>query len=218
MALKELNLTEGDIDNLVLAWANLLSARDIDRFFWDYPGPYGYSSSGYGLGIDTAKRIVEHRGRRIGGFGAIPQLIDVPGVGPDKVSDMRIQAKEAFALAAYRSLARDPVRLWKSLYNEGPGIPLANVVKSVEGSMAKSDDYMKRYELADIGRAMIRMPFVALAWIQEDKSGNRESVEQFTRVRVKPWAFAVHGADNRRTLRVDYSGRDDCQFTIEREN
>jgi hypothetical protein len=196
MLLRNLVFEAHEVDNLVLAWLNRLSAPQIDGFFWDYTGPFGYSQVGYGLGAVVASRIARLRAALPDGFRHISTVENMPGIGPDKIDDMRVQAREALALAVYRGIEPDPDVLWERLYQEGPGIPLSRLLA-----------YLKRYFRSagyshTITQVLLEVPFVALALVDDAKK-RVPAPRQFLRIRTQPWAFVVHPAENWWKLSVE---------------
>lgn len=200
MPLNRLLLRPEEVDALVLGWLNSLSDRDMDAFFWDYPGIFGYSSAGYGLGLKTARRIVRQRQKRSGGrFNDIQQVAVVQGVGDDKLNDMRVQAREAMALAEYRGIPHEPLGLWQALSAVGSGTSLKHVLAGILRSLS-----LRRPGPFKAARMKINVttPFVALA--RKPGEPDRDAVAAFTRVRVEPWAFAVHEPEYCWNLNVEY--------------
>ena len=173
-----------EADSIAIAWLNMLSAEQIDRFLWDYPRLHGCSPSGYGLGKATARRLVEARRQLPAGFQTIEEVRAVPGVGEDKVADLRMQAKEAIALGRYENLPTDPLKLWIRLLTKGPGRPLIRLLRSVQLQLRRT--IAGWWEASSVD---LRIPYVALA-IQPPAAN--PDVSQFTRVRIDPWAFGVH--------------------------
>jgi hypothetical protein len=195
--LREFGVSVQDTDDVVIGWLNLLDAGQIDRFFWDYPGPVGYSPSGYGLGCVTAKRIVARRNILPGGFTSIDQVRSIRGIGPDKTLDMRRQAKEALALATWLMRPYEPAELWKLLSREGPGRPLSMVVDRLNRSSTFIADRCGRNAKVDM-----QIPFVALA-LERFNEEPGPCIEHFLRVRVEAWSFAAHRPEDMWLLTID---------------
>lgn len=216
IALRKFEFNAEDVDNLVLAWLNRLSATEVDQFFWDYPGTFGYSETGYGLGLTTARRITEKRSRSINGFRSIRDIINVPGVGPDKINDMRIQAREALALAEYHSIPYEPVKLWKMLFEEGPGVPLSQVIEQLKKALKMSTDYISKTVKSETTQFLLKMPFIALTRVHNEENQIQVSADQFIRTRIQPWAFAVHSSNYVWSLNMKYIPDNNYDITLEK--
>lgn len=216
MVLGKLEFSTKEVDTLVLAWLNWLSVTAMDQFFWDYPGPFGYSRSGYGLGRDTARRIIQARSKSINGFKSIMDVTNIAGVGPDKMNDMRIQAREALALADYHSISHEPAKLWEMLFKEGPGVPLPMVVEQLKRALEISAGYLNKTVKVETTQVLLKIPFIALAWVQNGESQSQVSVDQFVRVRFQPWAFAVHSSNCLWSLNMKYIPKNNYTITLEK--
>ncbi|MCK4783041.1 MAG: hypothetical protein KAV87_04770 [Desulfobacteraceae bacterium] len=214
--MRKLEFSTEEVDTLVLAWLNRLSAVDMDRFFWDYPGPFDYSQTGYGLGRDTARRIVEARSDSIDGLRNITDVMNVKGVGSDKMNDMRIQAREALALARYHTTPHEPVTLWKMLLREGSGMPLSGVIAQLKKALKISTNHLNKTVGAETTQVLLKIPFVALAWVQNEENEIQVSIDQFIRVRIKPWAFAVHDSNYLWSLNMKYIPDNNCDISLEK--
>ncbi|MCK5002569.1 MAG: helix-hairpin-helix domain-containing protein [Gammaproteobacteria bacterium] len=203
--------SNNELDELILSWFNLMSLADIDRFFWDYPGETDYSMSGYGLGRAIAQRIVTMR-KNIGAFTSMQQILAINGIGKDKISDMRTQAKEAIALAEYKNIQRDPEMLWRALLLKGSGMTLNYFIQH----LIKPQLELSIRDVSGYGKikTTISIPFIGLARIVE---GAQDSVTSFIRIRVEPWAFAVHS--NKYLWKLSAEGYDhkDMKFTVSRD-
>ena len=190
MSLRGFSPTRNEVDTLVLAWLNQMDTVEIDDFFWDYPAPTGYSANGYGIGRATARQIVAHRNNNTNRkFVTLDEVRNIRGVGNDKIADMRIQAREALAVAAYRGKHYEPAQLRKILGNIGPGLPLFRVVEKFKWELSQLLSQQKKgFYVKIIGTASIKIPFVAL--VPADIGSNETSA--YPRVRIEPWAFAAH--------------------------
>lgn len=212
----KLEFSAKEVDTLVLAWLNWLSVTAMDQFFWDYPGPFDYSRTGYGLGRDTARRIIQARSKSINGFKSITDVTNIAGVGPDKMNDMRIQAREALALADYRSIPLEPTKLWEMLSKEGPGVSLSEIIEQLKKALKISAGYLNKTVKAETTQVLLKIPFIALAWVQNGESQSQVSVDQFVRVRFQPWAFAVHNSNCLWSLNMKYIPKNNYTITLEK--
>jgi hypothetical protein len=192
---------EDQVNAIVLAWFNTFSASKIDEFFWDYPGPRGSITAGYGIGRMTATEIVRRR-NEMNGFHSVDELLAVPGFGEDKLSDAIRQAREALYLARWTSAEEDPGAIQETLFQYGPGTPLAPLITAMT----------RRSPVLGAENIEVLAPFVVLATHRH--AGSDDDPNAYLRVRLEPWAFVAHAPENVRFLRLRWLGGEDWEGRI----
>ncbi|MDH5366703.1 MAG: helix-hairpin-helix domain-containing protein [Cyclobacteriaceae bacterium] len=202
-----------DIDALVLSWLNILSSDQMDEFFWDYPSIHDYSSVGYGLGKTTATKIVIMREKRASGFTSVNQIRKIKGVGADKISDMRMQAKEALVMAEYYKITTKPLQLYKKLAAIGFGQPLTLLIKGMVENLNRTLITTRGLVSKKVSSLGLEIPFVSLIPIHERGVNDKPVfIDRFQRIRVQPWAFVVHDSNLFWKLNIDI--KNESAYTV----
>ena len=201
--------SEQDAKDLVLAWMNRLSVSELQHQLWDYPGDRDYGSPGYGVGEVVARRIVLQRTQPNTSLASTEDLLSIPGFGPEKLEDVLLQASEAIALSRYlRSSSDDPLYLWYRLQRNGPGLPLVTVARTVVAHASNLIDVRVEDTALDF-----HVPVVALE--RRRRASTPHSIADFPRVRVEPWAFAVHRPHSVWTLQYSLRRGRTVRLTID---
>ena len=208
MVLKNYNPDNESINNLVVEWMNILNPTQMDEFFWDYPGYHGHSSSGYGLGLVTARKIVNYRNKVPGDIKDMREIRKISGVGPDKVEDFLTQAREALSLAVWKSLSPDPYRIYLLLMKEGSGVALNKVYKAVRERLTKLSKSLTDFT--------VEIPFIALVHNTGSVNMKYRTQDQFPRIRTQPWAFVAHKREYRWMMTIKIERMKRVSMSVER--
>lgn len=111
-----------NVKSEILNWANSLPAYKLKRDVPDAPGGFSTTGKGYGIGWTVISRI-KNRVQQRGPFTDIHQLLNIQGLGLDKLSDFIYAVAKSLYDFTFEQLDFEEIRvtlqLWKAGHSDG---------------------------------------------------------------------------------------------------